>query len=142
MYQQIYLEDQTALLVQTIQSLVSSIRSEAGITAINNELTAIATVVGKVISSTETAMASTGNVELRAQGDPIIKKLALCRQRLLEAGDKGRQLADTDDDDGKGEMEWRMWTQSLPPIAFEIARETKELVLRVDIIDGGGEDFT
>jgi hypothetical protein len=99
-------------------------------------------VVEKVVSSTETAMASTGNVELRTQGEPIVKKLSLCRRRLLEAGNKGRELADNEDDDGKGEMEWRMWTQSLPPIAFEIARETKELVLRVDIIDGGGEDFT
>jgi hypothetical protein len=42
-----------------------------------------------------------------------------------------------EDSDGRGEMEWRVWTQSLPPIAFEIARETKELVQRVDAIDGG-----
>lgn len=126
------------MLVQTIQSLVSSIRSEAGITAISNELSAIAGVVGKVVGSTQTAMSSTGNAELRVQGEPIVKKLETCRQRLIDAGDKGKRIASSGDDSGKGEVEWRMWTQTLPPIAFEIARETKELVQRVDIIDGNG----
>lgn len=122
--------------MQTIQSLVSSIRSEAGITAINKELSAIASVVGSVVTSTEAAMSSTGNTELRAQAKGIVKKLGECRTKLIEAEDKGRKIADLGDDDaGRGEMEWRVWTQSLPPIAFEIARETKELVQRVDSID-------
>lgn len=127
--------------MQTIQSLVSSIRSEAGITAITTELSAIASVVGNVVTSTETAMSSTGNAELRTQAKGIIKKLSDCRTKLIEAADKGRKIADMGDDDaGRGEMEWRMWTQSLPPIAFEIARETKELVQRVDVIDGAARE--
>lgn len=127
--------------MQTIQSLVSSIRSEAGITAITTELSAIASVVGNVVTSTETAMSSTGNAELRMQAKGIVKKLSECRTKLIEAEDKGRKIADMGDDDaGRGEMEWRMWTQSLPPIAFEIARETKELVQRVDVIDGAGRE--
>ncbi|KAH7391381.1 hypothetical protein BKA64DRAFT_710285 [Cadophora sp. MPI-SDFR-AT-0126] len=140
----IYLEDQTALLVQNIQSLVSSIRSEAGITAISTQINAIADVVGTVVSSTETAMSSTGNGVLRSQGEPIVRKLANIRQRLIDAGQTGRDIADEGRDDDEGERAWRAWNQSLPPIAFEIARETKELVLRVDVIDGdrnqGGDD--
>jgi hypothetical protein len=124
-------------LVQNIQSLVSSIRSEAGITAISNQIEAIAEVVGTVVSSTETAMDSNGS--LRSQAQPILKKLSNCRQRLVEAGDKGKSIADEERDDDEGERIWRQWNQSLPPIAFEIARETKELVLRIDIIDGGEE---
>ncbi|KAF4630297.1 hypothetical protein G7Y89_g7845 [Cudoniella acicularis] len=134
----IYLEDQTALLVQNIQSLVSSIRSEAGISAISDQITAIADNVGTVVSSTETAMSSTGNGLLRTQGEPILKKLSNCRQRLLAAGGQGRAIASEGRDDEEGERAWKQWNQSLPPIAFEIARETKELVLRVDIIDGEG----
>lgn len=145
-FQQIYLEDQTALLVQNIQSLVSSIRSEAGISAIENQINAIADVVGTVVSSTETAMSSTGNSALRTQGEPIVKKLSNIRQRLIDAGKTGRTIADEERDDDEGERAWRAWNQSLPPIAFEIARETKELVLRVDIIDGDqdrdGDDFS
>ncbi|CZS98948.1 related to GRIP1 associated protein 1 [Rhynchosporium agropyri] len=140
----IYLEDQTATLVQNIQSLVSSIRSEAGITAITTQINAIADVVGTVVTSTETAMSSTGNSVLRMQGEPIIRKLAGIRQRLIDAGQTGRDIADENRDDDEGERAWRAWNQSLPPIAFEIARETKELVLRVDVIDGdrgqGGDD--
>lgn len=131
-------------MVQNIQSLVSSIRSEAGISAISTQINAIADVVGTVVSSTETAMSSTGNGVLRTQGEPIVRKLAGIRQRLIDAGKTGRDIADEGRDDEEGERAWRAWNQSLPPIAFEIARETKELVLRVDVIDGdrgqGGDD--
>lgn len=128
--------------MQTIQSLVSCIRSDSGVTAITNQISAIADVVGKVVTSTETAMSSTANAELRTQGEPIVRKLSNCRQRLVEAREQGRTIADKEEED---DTEWRQWTQGLPPIAFEIARETKELVQRVDAIDagmngGGGDD--
>lgn len=133
------------MLVQNIQSLVSSIRSEAGIGDIATQITAIADNVGKVVASTEMAMSSTGNALLRSQGEPILKKLSNCRLRILDAGELGRDIADEGRDDEEGEQAWRAWNQSLPPIAFEIARETKELVLKVDTIDGGGrgdDDFS
>lgn len=131
----IYLEDQTALLVQNIQSLVSSIRSEAGITALLNEITGISDVVGTVVSATETAMSSTGNGPLRTQAEPVVRRLAGIRQRLIEAGEVGRAIADEERDDDEGDRAWRSWTSSLPPIAFQIAHETKDLVTKVDIID-------
>ncbi|CZR55258.1 related to GRIP1 associated protein 1 [Phialocephala subalpina] len=138
----IYLEDQTALLVQNIQSLVSSIRSEAGITAIETQINAIADVIGTVVQSTESAMSSSPS--LRNQSEPIVRKLSTLRERMVEAGQTGRAIADEGRDDDEGDRQWRAWNQSLPPIAFEIARETKELVLRVDIMDGdqnrGGDD--
>jgi hypothetical protein len=109
-------------------------------TAITTELSAIATVIGQVVTSTENSMSSTGNVELRSQAEGIVKRLSVCRTKLVEAEKKGRQIADMGDDDAKAEMEWRVWTNSLPPIAFEIARETKELVQRVDAIDGAGRE--
>jgi hypothetical protein len=91
-------------------------------------------------------MSTTGNGPLRTQAEPILRKLSSCRQRLIESGEKGRAIADEAREDDDGERAWRQWNQSLPPIAFEIARETKELVLRVDVIDGeqgrakGGDD--
>ncbi|RFU24757.1 hypothetical protein B7463_g11582, partial [Scytalidium lignicola] len=142
----IYLEDQTALLVQNIQALVSSIRSEAGISAISSQINSIAGVVESVVSSTEKAISSASNGELRSQGDPVLKRLADCRQRLLEAGDIGQDIANEGREDEESDRAWREWTKSLPPIAFEIARETKELVLKVDVVDGetgrggGGDD--
>lgn len=124
----IYLEDQTAILVQTIQNLVQLIRGDAGIDQITDEINAIAEVVGKVVAETET---------LGDEGRGLTQRLGVCRERLLEAGDSGMDLAA----DGKdpGSREWRMWTQTLPPIAFEIARETKEVVMR---LGSGGDDFS
>lgn len=86
------------------------------------------------------------NTSLRATAQPILNKLSNCRQRLIDAGERGRTIADEERDDDEGDRMWRQWNQSLPPIAFEIARETKELALRIDIIDGGAgsgdEDFS
>ncbi|TGO29344.1 hypothetical protein BPAE_0016g00680 [Botrytis paeoniae] len=136
----IYLEDQTALLVQNIQSLVSSIRSEGGINAISTQIDAIASVVGEVVASTEEAMVN--NPALRSQCQPVLTKLSGCREKIMAAGEEGREIAIEGREDDEGDAEWRAWNQSLPPIAFEIARETKELVLRVDVLDGegGGDD--
>ncbi|KAB5578644.1 hypothetical protein GE09DRAFT_1214802 [Coniochaeta sp. 2T2.1] len=124
----IYLEDQTALLVQTIQNLVQLIRGpDSGIDQITEEINSIAEVVTRVIEETST---------LGAEGRDLVDRLGVCRERLLEAGDRGMDLAAEGRDSAS--REWRMWTQTLPPIAFEIARETKEVVVRVGGLGGGG----
>ncbi|KAK7743587.1 component of the polarisome [Cytospora paraplurivora] len=125
----VYLDDQTAFLVQTIQSLVGSIRGAADINQIEPLIRSIVDTVGKVTSETEAA--GNGN---------MIGRLAESRQRIMEAGERGQELAA----DGKGEddREWRMWTQTLPPIAFEIARETKDLVQRIDHLLVTNDDFS
>lgn len=130
-------------MVQNIQSLVASIRSEGGITAISTQIDAIANVVGEVVASTEEAMAN--NPALRSQSQPILAKLSGCRAQIMAAGEQGKRIANEGREDDEGDAEWRGWNQSLPPIAFEIARETKELVLRVDVLDGEGgpyDDFS
>lgn len=128
----IYLEDQTAIMVQTIQGLVGSIRGDAPIQQINQEITSIAEVVGKVIAETE----ASGNA------GEMLERLSAYRQRLLEAGDHGKNLAARGL--GESDREWRMWAQTLPPIAFEIVRETKDLVQRIDrmVLSPAGEDFS
>ncbi|KAK4237049.1 hypothetical protein C8A03DRAFT_35044 [Achaetomium macrosporum] len=128
----IYLEDQTAVLVQTIQNLVQLIRDDADIKQVTEEINVITDVVGQVTSETEA---------IGANGVELVKRLASCRERLAEAGKRGLDLASEGNDSQS--REWRMWTQTLPPIAFEIARETKELVQRVDrlVLDDGADDF-
>jgi hypothetical protein len=77
--------------------------------------------------------------------EPILRKLSSCRERLIDARENGRAIAEEGTED-QGERAWRAWNQSLPPIAFEIARDTKELVMKIDIIDGdqgrGDDDFS
>ncbi|OTB19283.1 hypothetical protein K445DRAFT_18891 [Daldinia sp. EC12] len=128
----VYLEDQRDIMVQTIQGLVGSIRGDASIQQISEEITSITDVVGKVVAETE----ASGN------GGDMTEHLAACRQRLLEAGDRGKELAARGL--GEDDRDWRMWTQTLPPIAFEIVRETKELVQRIDslVISPTADDFS
>ena len=132
--------------MQTIQTLVSSVRSEAGINNLTSQIDAIADVVGKVVGNTESAMSQTGNHDLRSHADPVVKKLADCRQRILDMADEGERIADGAGDDADGEHGdgYRRWAAGLPPVAFEIARETKDLVQRVDAVAAGdvGEDFS
>jgi uncharacterized protein YukE len=127
-----HLENQTDTMVQTIQGLVGSIRSDAPIQQINQEITSIAEVVGNVVAETEAS----------GHAGEMLERLSSCRQRLLEAGDYGKNLAARGL--GENDREWRMWTQTLPPIAFEIVRETKELVQRIDrmVLSPAAEDFS
>ena len=126
------LDDQTATMVQIIQDMVGSIRSDAPVQQITGQINSIANIVGKVLAETE----ASGN------GGPSLDKLASCRQRLVDAGERGEQMYAAEASGGR-KMDMRSWTTSLPPIAFEIARETKELVKRIDrLVLGDGDDFS
>ncbi|EPE02786.1 cell polarity protein [Ophiostoma piceae UAMH 11346] len=126
------LDDQTATMVQIIQDMVGSIRSDAPVQQITGQINDITNIVGKVLAETE----ASGN------GGPSLDKLASCQRRLIDAGDRGEQMYAAEASGGR-KMDMRSWTTSLPPIAFEIARETKELVKRIDrLVLGDGEDFS
>ena len=106
-------------------------RGNASIQKINDEIASIVDVVGSVIDET----AASGN------GGEALQRLSSCRDRLLEAGDRGNDLAARGI--GGDDRDWRMWTQTLPPIAFELVRETKELVHQLDPheLDDEEDDF-
>lgn len=119
-YFQIYLEDQTDGLVQSIQALVASIRAEEDLTNVRIHISAISSVVDNVLSSTEDLISRPGNMAaaLRQRAAPVLDTLDNCRNRLIETAAEGEDaVVPGMDVAGK-----------LPPIAFEIARETKELV--------------
>ncbi|KAF7561838.1 hypothetical protein G7046_g2312 [Stylonectria norvegica] len=124
----VYIQDQNALLVADIQNLVETVRGDDGIRQVNTDINSISAVVGKIMTETHA----------NGQGE-MLERLADCRERLLEAGDRGEDMANIGV--GPHDHEWVMWTQTLPPIAFEIARETKELIQRVeDLMTPGGHD--
>lgn len=125
-----FLADQSALLVSDIQALVGLVRGDAGIQQISNAIGSINAVVMKIISETE----ATGFGEL-------IVRLDDCRERLLEASQRGQDMASSGM--ATSDRDWRMWSQTLPPIAFEINREAKELAQRVDkLAPGAADDFS
>jgi hypothetical protein len=107
------------LIVSDIQNLVGLIRGDAGIDQITQQIASIDGIALNIIGETQ-----------RFANPNMVVRLDDCRQRLLEASDRGRQMA------GSGispdDRDWRMWSQTLPPIAFEINREIKELSQRLD----------
>lgn len=101
------------------------IRSDVDIRQLLVEINSISNIVGKIIAETYTSN----------NGDKVTR-LAECKERLLEAGERGQDMANIGVK--STDHEWRMWSQTLPPIAFEISREAKELVSRI----GGSDDFS
>ncbi|KAF5019873.1 hypothetical protein F66182_8109 [Fusarium sp. NRRL 66182] len=127
----IYLEDQNALLSADIQQLVNTIRGNAEMRQITVEIGSINAIVSDIISETQ----AYGFGEMANQ-------LAQSRARLLESADQGQDMANIGMDTAS--HEWRMWVQTLPPIAFGLAHESKELVQRVGDLarPGRPDDFS
>lgn len=75
------------------------------------------------------------DTSLRNSAGAIVDKLEKCREKVLDAIDAGPEA------NADGGEEWEVWCKGLPPVAFEIARETKELVRVVDAVGEGEDDF-
>ena len=96
---------------------MGSIRGDVDIRQVSMDINTISGIVGKIIA--ETYASNNGD---------MVTRLAECKERLLEAGERGEDMANIGVK--STDHEWRMWAQTLPPIAFEISREAKELVSR------------
>ncbi|KAF2425782.1 hypothetical protein EJ08DRAFT_382805 [Tothia fuscella] len=119
-----YLEDSTAVLVRSIQPLVNTIRTggandpsaDATISAYIRE---ISVTVNDIVRKTNEAVYELQDSALQKHAPPVAKALEICSTELIKLSEE------------------KNGNDSLPPIAFRIARATKELVLRVDRIKSG-----
>lgn len=96
---------------------------------IRTHVGAIAHLVERIVAETQQAVTHTGDEVLRARTEEVLLGLAGCRGRLLRADREAGGVGD------EGAL-WAEVVGRLPPLAFEVARWTKELVQRVE---GGGE---
>lgn len=126
---QIFLDEQTEALVHSIQSLVSTIRSDGPPDMIRAHMKSISTVVARVVGETQATASERSNPELRVKTDAALANLARHREILYDVEKSGDSIKS---DDG-----WKVWTGELPPLAFEVAREVKELVMRVEDVGFG-----
>lgn len=113
-----FLDDQTAVLMSGIQNLITSVREEADSRHVVHEVESISGVVSKVVYEMQTS-----------DYDNEVQRLEQCGAQLQEATRRGQELIR--EGRGTGSDSWRAWTQVLPPIVMEIARETRELVQRL-----------
>jgi hypothetical protein len=74
------------------------------------------------------------DLTLRSASEPVIAALDQCRNRLETTANEGG--------DASTPEQLREVTNKLPPIAFEIARQTKDLVQRLEATsEAEEEDF-
>ncbi|CAG8007642.1 unnamed protein product [Penicillium salamii] len=130
----LYVEDQTDGMVQSIQSLVASIRAEDKLPTVQTHVSAILGVLANVVGATEHLMHErSADLALREASEPAILVLDQCRSRLETTINEG--------EDAMTAEELREVTNKLPPIAFEIARQTKDLVQRLEATSAEEDDF-
>ncbi|OPB44379.1 hypothetical protein A0O28_0026970 [Trichoderma guizhouense] len=120
-----YLEDQNALLIPGIHNVVNCARADGDIRQISTHISSVNGIVSSIVS--ETKKYGRGN---------LVVRLSDCRDRLVEANRRGQEMADAEVE----EKEWKSWTQTLPPIAFEIAREAMELVETVEELAAASQE--
>ena len=102
--------------------------------SVRSHMNVLANVVGQVVSATENSMREpTASPAFQQKAEPIVRNLAACETRLLDACAESERLEDD-------QVQTKEFTNKLPPLAFEIARETKELVQRIDTIDAADEE--
>lgn len=130
---QLYVEDQTDGMVQSIQSLVASIRAEQEMSTVETHVSDIANVVANVVSSAQHFINQrSGDATLRELSEPTVHALEDCRGRLLGTASEGHSASSPE--------QLREVTNQLPPIAFEIARQAKELVQRLESMPQNEDD--
>lgn len=116
-----YLENESIEVIQTIQSLLTSIKNpKTTIKELNGESEKIMTVVSKVCVNAMTSVEK--NNDLKTIGEYIITSLQDCERRM-------KSLIDTDN---KGEYPDKSFKQRLAGIAFDIAKNVKKLVKVVE----------
>jgi hypothetical protein len=133
---QLYMEDQSHQLVESIQILIEAIRREEAMSNIRNNIDRIVNAVENVLeTSTKGATEpSPYQNDWRSQTSPIHQNLEGGKQRLVQAS--------ADCEMHERSPSAKEFTSSLPPLAFQVARETRELVRRVQELKSGEDDFS
>lgn len=101
---------------------MTSVRTSAPQEDVLDNIQAITSTASQIIQH------ATTSVPLQTQANTAARKLAQSVERLESAGREGEEI--------QSEKDWKQFVQELPPLAFAIAKETKELGAWVD----GGED--
>ncbi|KAL9091089.1 MAG: hypothetical protein Q9165_005016 [Trypethelium subeluteriae] len=124
----LFIDEQTAILVRSIQPLVSTIRAASAsptatldLATIQDHVADIATTVEDIVNRSSDAMRAVDNpAALEKHAAPVLRVLEECRAGLLDASEDGNGVR-----------------AKVPGLAFKIARGTKELVHRVKQIESG-----
>lgn len=125
------------MLVQNVQVLVGSIRNGEQIPAIRNHVNGILDIVDIILAAAEGGIETPTSFQsmFEKEVETIYHKLNQCKLQLEHAIEVSVQH--------EGKASAKEFSQSLPPLAFQTAREAKDLVAKADgVMIGEGEDFS
>ncbi|RMZ80829.1 hypothetical protein DV737_g2810, partial [Chaetothyriales sp. CBS 132003] len=130
----IYVENQSDELIASVQVLIEAIRGEAPMQAIRSNLDKIVGTVDNVQAAVAkgSEAATTYQSQWRADTTLVSENLDEYKAQLLQAS-----VESTSYEQYPAAKEF---IQKLPPLAFQVARETQELVRRVDAIRTRDDD--
>lgn len=131
----------TDSLVQSIQSLVGSIRNEDGMPILRDHINGILDIVDMLLAAVEGSMEQPSAFQSMFAEEvmPAFNALSKSKGHLEQA------IVDSGKHDGKPSA--KMFTQSLPPMVFQTARDAKDMTARAERVvlddkNGSGEDFS
>jgi uncharacterized protein Yka (UPF0111/DUF47 family) len=124
-----YLEDQTDSMVQSITALVDAIRKDNATPTAGQHMSTIITSIENMVNSVDRTANEPSSYQsiLRQRTGPILSILQDCKQQMVQASMQSAANVES--------------LQQLPPLAFKIARETKQLVstiMTIETVPGGG----
>ena len=125
-----FLDTRTTALLTSIQTLVSSIRTSAPPPDILDTIVGITTTTSQIIKNTAFCVPTDAAGEM-SPATEIAGRLADGVEKLEQKGREGEEV--------ENEADWGVYVRGLPPLAFEIAREVKELGAWVDGEARGGD---
>ncbi|RMZ87817.1 hypothetical protein DV736_g4956, partial [Chaetothyriales sp. CBS 134916] len=130
----IYVENQSDELIASVQVLIEAIRGEESMQAIRSNLDKIVGTVDNVQAAVAKGSEeiTTYQSQWRAYTTLVSQNLEEYKAQLLQASNESMSYEQY--------PAAKEYIQKLPPLAFQVARETQELVRRVDAIKTRDDD--
>ena len=130
------------MLVQNVQMLVESIRNGDQLLAVRNHINAILDQVDIILAAAEGGIETPTSFQtlFGKEVEPAYHRLNQCKMQLEHALENSVQH--------EGKPSAKDFSQALPPLAFQTAREAKDLVAKADLVtigehgEGASEDFS
>ena len=121
-------------MVESISILIETIRGDQPLPVVRDNIHSIVDAVDSILAGAGRGSnePSSYQGELKLQTSPIQNNLEDCKIRLMRASQDSHAL--DNQPSAKG------FAQKIPPLAFQIGKETRELVRRVQNIRAGGGD--
>lgn len=128
--------------MQSIQALVGSIRNDEGLSVLRDHINGILDIVDMLLAAAESGM------EQPTSFHSIFMEEVMPAYEALSNSKRQLEQAVVDSGKHEGKPSAKMFTQGLPPLVFQTARDAKDLTARAERValdddkNGVGEDFS